>query len=306
MATNHTRPQQTTSRYSLYWLFSSISQHNRSRLLTLLALFVSSGLVIFAGCNGSGLKGDSLSPGSTTLISGGLGLTKAEWEQRHTLTATDNCSFYRYDPPLLGDHLSGSKYDFYEYYPYGVTFWHEAGRSSQDARISGMKADLRRVLSETQHMRLEAMEYLDLDKKHMAVRALLPADVQLQQTIPDQGLKTILLTEVYHSKSLESVYPSFAFAPKPWKGKEPGAIYVSYLQNGRDAQIEADLVTPLPCPSPTPAPPTPTPSSPPPPVPTVHLPKPLKTHPPLPIPSVPITKTAAEGCCFVYYASRLR
>src|SRR5438128_1770149 len=106
MATSHTRPQQAASRGSLSLLFPSISQHNRNRLWPLLVLFLWSGLVFFAGCNGSGLKGDSLSPSSTTnLASGGLGLTKAEWEQRHTLIATDNCSFYRYDPPISGDYF---------------------------------------------------------------------------------------------------------------------------------------------------------------------------------------------------------
>src|SRR5438067_9138568 len=77
-----------------------------SLLISLTVLFVSN------GCTGSG---------ATPFPSGGLGLTKAEWEQHHTLISYDeHDSSYYYDSPLL--------YDDHKFGGYRIRFWYEGDR----------------------------------------------------------------------------------------------------------------------------------------------------------------------------------
>src|SRR5205823_4870927 len=137
------------------------------------------------------------------------------------------CGHYRYDREILGDYLVDKSptppaFEFYELRSYGVDYWHEAGPVPADAPINGIQADIYRVLSETQHISPQswASSSLDVNKEHLAARALLPADAELQQTLPRNGSEATL-REVYHSKSLAGRYQPLPDASDPWKGKVP-------------------------------------------------------------------------------------
>src|SRR5947209_380547 len=79
-------------------------------------------------------------PTPVPLGSGGLGLTRAEWEQKHTFILAIPGSDYIYDgynPPLFG---------------YRVNYWQQAAGVDSAARISAIAVDSRLVLSDTGHI----------------------------------------------------------------------------------------------------------------------------------------------------------
>jgi hypothetical protein len=207
--------------------------------------------------------------------SGGLGLTKVEWERHHTLVELHGDDFYRYDALEQGEHYVFNSYD--------VQFWHEGAQANSDSIVSSITADLRRVLSDTLHMPPSGDDP-GLDLKHEALHLLLPDDAQLQKTEKyPQDQDTFI--EYYHSTSLENRYPALALAHDPWSDDAPGTIRVIY-RRGRFIVIITAGAVGMPQPTITSAPTdSPAPTAPPmPPAVLTGIPRPVPSFP-APVPS---------------------
>jgi hypothetical protein len=197
------------------------------------------------------------SPQADSFQSGGIGLTRAEWEKTHK-------------PDPLATHIGWERAAYYPESRYGVTYWHEDPQSQkpEDARIAEFIYKTRNPTSEGQLAEMVA---------------LLPADAQLQEKGQITGNVQARgdLWYIYHSQSLETRYPPLPDAPDPWKGKTPGTIYLECCYNGNGVTIRAQLARlPYKLP-PTEPPPTITPF--------VLLPTAIPTlpGPPKPVPSLP-------------------
>jgi hypothetical protein len=166
------------------------------------------------------------SPTPQPLASGGLGLTRAEWERKHNFILSIPGSDYIYDsfnPPLFG---------------YRVNFWQE-GANDPGARISAMAVDTRLVLSDTGKIPPAAAGTAALSNAQMqqAVHALLPADAERQGTEHPNATGTF--TETYISNLIKNVYPPLSAQKDPWGSRPPGTIRVVYEQGGPDVLITA-------------------------------------------------------------------
>jgi hypothetical protein len=171
----------------------------------------------------------SLTP--TPLPSGGLGLTRAEWEQHHTFILAIPGSDYIYDgfnKPLYG---------------YRVNFWQEPDTNDPAARISAMAVDTRLVLSDTGRIPPTTAATATLTKEQMqeAVRVLLLADAERQGTESPSGTPTF--TETYQSNLLKTIYPPLSTLKDPWGDLPPGTIKVLYENGGPSVLITAGNAT---------------------------------------------------------------
>ncbi len=131
--------------------------------------------------------------------SGGLGLTKAAWEQNHASRPYDSGPL-----PTSGIGFYGREMTVY--------FWPEGWLSLGESRITGISGGVSDVDG--------------ANTAREASRSLLPADAQLVRTIqnPTSG-KGIM--DIYHSTSLETRYPNRWFTPDPWNGVPAGTFYVT-------------------------------------------------------------------------------
>ena len=135
-------------------------------------------------------------PAPAPIASGGLGLSRAEWNAHHTLT--------------LDSGSSERRQDFYDN-QLRVFFWPEGWLAADQARI--------KVISSSQdHSASEA---------RAASRGLLPADAVLQRTVADPNMAFGFI-DVYHSAALRDQFPGRLFAADPWGGRPPGTFYVEY------------------------------------------------------------------------------
>jgi len=169
------------------------------------------------------------SPTPQPLASGGLGVTRADWERKHNYILALSSSDYIYDgfnPPLFG---------------YRVNFWQESF-DDPSARISAMAVDTRLVLSDTGKIPPAGAGTATLSKAQMqqAVQALLPADAERQGIENPNATGTF--TETYISNLIKNVYPPLSAQKDPWGGRPPGTIRVVYEQGGPDVLVTAGNV----------------------------------------------------------------
>jgi hypothetical protein len=198
-----------------------------------------------------------------------LGLTKAEWEQHHTMTD--------YEGSYVDNNDSNLKY--------GIDFW-AYGTATDNSPIYIVSAALVPVLSDTLHIptTYDVIHPVGGDLQRKAVVALLPADAQLVKTEPGVSEHDAFL-DTFHSASLERRYPPIALIQDPWGTDPPGTIHVSYLYGVSPfATIHAGSNM---APQPTPTPyPTKTPN---PTIPPGLIPTDIPTIPrPMPVPSWPV------------------
>jgi hypothetical protein len=216
--------------------------------------------------------------------SGGIGLTKAEWEKTHVLKVNKESAPNIYDPHYYD-------YDGKPFGEYVVNFWPDPQRDRGSLIIRGITGNPTKILSDVLDIRITP-EQLDQEKEQQAARALLPNDAELVESgrLPTHQHELI---ETYHSKLLEERYPSLPGVSKPWGENRPGTIHVSYSIYS-EVLVHANLVVP-----PAPEPTTPTLVDTPPPLPTAlptrviwSIPTPLGTRSMLPLPvpsrSIPI------------------
>jgi len=182
--------------------------------------------------------------------SGGIGLTKAAWEQQHRLFS---------DPFANGiDFL-------YDDGRYEVRFWQDWSlrAPTADSLISSIAFDTKVHTPELQYA---------------AFRPFLPVDARLE---PPQKSDQVL--QVWYSPSLVSRYSPLAGALQPWGTAEPGSINLAFRNGNSYVLIAAVLTFP---PRPIPVRPTPTPCGDHPcPTPTRALPTPVSTPAGSPLPS---------------------
>jgi len=210
-------------------------------------------LAFCAGCSDSantpspvGLMGTPAPP----FQSGGIGLTKAAWEQQHTPSSEPSDQVFVWYP----DH------------DYEVSFWHDwpLRPPTPSSLISTISFDTHANTPEAQRA---------------AVRSLLPADAQLEPDVSYPGL------EIWYSPSLINRYPPFAAMSQVWGTFGPGRIRVRHLESASFVDISALLYGP---PKPTdvvPVRPTPTLCGDHPcPTPTYTLPSPVPTAVRSPVP----------------------
>jgi hypothetical protein len=232
----------------------------------LLALTFASGAIWLLALWSSSVvsPGSSLpSSAADTFASGGLGLTKTQWEQNHAFADSDPVETYRY----LYDRTHPLYWRGTEVY-----FWGEQGAPLENAPISRIFFNAPIVLSETTGYRGEDVT---LEQMEPLIRTFLPADAVLVKTekFPDRW-DTIVQT--YHSDALASRYPTLSSGKTPWSresfspdfgppGYKPGTIFVDYHEGGPYVSITAgedgtpwDYIQPPP-PTRTPRPPLPEP-----------------------------------------------
>lgn len=224
---------------------SSQLRQNRSVLYAVIALVVIVGIsLLWVTVNmGNRAFSSDASSSSTPLpyASGGLGLTKGEWEKRHTLVDADDRFAYSYD--LL-------KSGRVEAVTYSIDFWRDREHTTSIARISYIGLSPALVISGTVEVGLVSEEAM-----HKVVLQLLPADAQflkkyIQGSTQNQGT----YREIYKSESLKGVYPPIPDASSPWVSSEPGTIYVTYVHKGLGIRIQAGDISAPKLPAPTPLP----------------------------------------------------
>jgi len=169
----------------------------------------------------------SQSPTPVPLASGGLGLTRAAWEQKHTFILAIPGSDYIYDgfnQPLFG---------------YRVNFWQQEAGDDPTARISAISVDTRLVLSDTGGIPASGAGTATLTKAQMqeAVRDLIPADAALQST--EISSVTGTFTQTYRSNLLKNVYPALSTLKDPWGDQPPGTFRVAFEGGGPSVLIIA-------------------------------------------------------------------
>ncbi len=169
-------------------------------------------LLLFAtGCGSA-----SQTTANVALVSDGLGLTKAEWEQHHIASSNIPNSPMRYS---------------YDSRKYEVAFWSNEASASPNAKISEIRTSLRGGQSD--------------DEYKAFARSLIPHDAQLQSTKSSDD-EYNAFSEVYFSQSLASQYTALSFptgVTDPWQGSPAGGIYVSYAR-GQDLLIRAGIGLP--------------------------------------------------------------
>ncbi len=160
-------------------------------------------LMLVTGCGSR-----SQSTASAAFESGGLGLTKAEWEQHHTLSSNN----------FLQNGALG-----YDSKNYEVYFWNADRAFPPTAPIILMW-----LYGPHDHI------------NETFVRTLLPSDAQLKDTIPRGWEGTF--TQVYYSRSLSTRYAPLPLATgvvDPWKESSPGTIYATYIRGDYSVLITA-------------------------------------------------------------------
>jgi len=191
---------------------------------------------LLAAC---GAAAPTVTPVLPPFQSGGIGLTRAAWEQQHPPLATPTVL------PML------------VWYPesrYQIFFWQDSPlyAPTADSVIAAMNFDTQ---ADTPAAR------------SAVVHSFLPADAQRD---PKEGYDPFPKQEIWYSQSLVSRYPSLLGVPQPWGELPPGRIMVHYSQalNGGQsfANVSASLNYPLaptqviptltpcgdhPCPTPT-------------------------------------------------------
>ncbi len=164
-------------------------------------------------------------PAPSGFISGGLGLTRAEWQQYYRPCET--CFQALFSEPTYEDDAD---------ILYSVSFWPEGWLSSGQARITGINPFAWQFEGET---------------AQSLTHRLLPSDAQFEATVQDPEADGEFV-DIYHSDSLETRYPQRLFAPDPWRGTKSGTIYVLH-GHSLAITIPADRYAPrLPLPMPTP------------------------------------------------------
>jgi hypothetical protein len=143
--------------------------------------------------------------------SGGLGLTRAEWEQK-----------FKPYPRYFGDYLKPYiSYDGPDDVTYDVFYWPEGWLAKDQARIDGIE------IFELVH---------DTDEAHVIAGRYFPADAQLLWTGSDPQRPEGFFF-VYHSRSLENRYPRRLTTDDPWNGAAPGTFYVIGWDLGMTVKI---------------------------------------------------------------------
>ncbi len=168
-------------------------------------------LLFAAGCGSS-----SPSTPNVALVSAGLGLTKAEWEQHHVASSNTPDSSMRYS---------------YDSRNYEVAFWSNEASAAPNARISEISTSFRGIPSN--------------DDFKVFARSLIPRDAQLLSTKSVDDDHDIF-SEIYFSPALASQYTVLSFptgVTDPWQGSPAGRIYVSYAR-GVELLIRAGIGLP--------------------------------------------------------------
>jgi hypothetical protein len=164
---------------------------------------------------------------SESIISGGIGLTRAEWEQKHTMVVDNESLYYLYDHD---DVTEGA---------YMVHYWHD-GPAQPESRIVAISVDARAVLSDADKMDFKDKRILTVEEIRSAFLMLLPSDAQLLDTkrprYSNEGY-----TETYMSKQLESAYEPLPGIGLPWTYDPVGSISVTYVDGFNVFSIEAGI-----------------------------------------------------------------
>jgi hypothetical protein len=184
-----------------------------------LIILASCVICLLTACSSDTLNhGSSVSSAPDSFASAGLGLTKTEWEQKHTLVGSSPDGTYYYDE-LPSPTWKGMS----------VYFWSEQGAPVENAPISRISLDARFALSET--IGYDGRPPSNEQMERGAV-TLLPADSILEKTeeIPfSQSMKR----QIYFSPSLASRYPPLSSGKTPWS-PEPPASNVSSVASPPD------------------------------------------------------------------------
>ena len=203
----------------------------------------------------------SAPPQASPFASGGLGLTKGQWEQQHKAVTEPR-------------HSGGVGYDGGKYY---VIFWSDQPPSqTADSPISFIAVNTGQAVNAALARQI--------------VPALLPEDVQFQRSeTPGDRLGT---TDYYFSPALATRYPAIGVVGSPWQTLPVGTIKVTYGAGMLPARLQPILITagemgipPTAQPSEENVPSTSTWV--PPALRTVVPPLPVLTGPPLPVPTGP-------------------
>jgi len=140
--------------------------------------------------------------------SGGLGMTRAEWNKLYSQTGSPS-GFMRLFMGYAG--YSGAELDD----GYNVWFWPEGWLSQGQARIRAIE---------------HFVPGLSYDEARSSAHRLMPVDAQLVQTVAT-GDCCGTIYDVFHSASLETRYPGRLLGPDPWNGAAHGTINVYYSWN---------------------------------------------------------------------------
>ncbi len=163
----------------------------RAKRCTLRAAGLLAAAVSLAAC---GVAAPTATPVLPPFQSGGIGLTRAAWEQQHPPLT----------PPTVGGAFVG--------YPdsgYTVTFWGDWPPSAPTA-----DSVITRIFFTT-HIQTPEL-------RSAVVRSFLPVDAQLEpKAAYPEG-------EMWYSPSLVNRYPRRASVPQPWGKFGPGRISVHY------------------------------------------------------------------------------
>ena len=161
-------------------------------------------LFFIAGC------GSSVPPAVvTSFASGGLGLTKAAWEQQHTPSNT-------FPGPIIAWGYDANRYQVY--------FWTIAKSVSSNSTIVKIVANVSSG-----------------EDSKTVLSTLLPTDAQLKNTLQTTGLQGTF-TEIYESPSLAQQYPALSLPTGGidlWQGMAPGTIQVVYTHGASPLIIQA-------------------------------------------------------------------
>ncbi len=245
--------------------------------------FVAFGLL--PGCDSS--QFGQLSSTPVPYASGGIGLTKAEWEKIHKLYDFNERDYYRYDVTMREQGRENY---------YLVDYWRERGKTTGTSRIF--------LIALSTELRLTNPKDSPGGEVQKMIKDLLPADAKyVKQMYPGEWSGH----DIYQSETLKSLYPPIPGAQSPWDDGEPGTVHVFYAytpdtgsapQGGRASlAITAGIRSPPAMPPTTPEPtvtiniptevptvlrPLPTGST----TPSVSIPSPLPSRP-LPVPTGP-------------------
>lgn len=221
------------------------------------------------------------------IASGGLGITRLEFERLHNLPTKV------IPDPRWARELSYNQGNGY----YQINLWYNGPQAGPEPGIQAQTF-------ETSLIRSIAFDRPGKSRAEVLteVRNLLPVDAVLKETREKMSEGTgrqWVIIDTYESKSLAKRYPPLPSIPDPWKGRTPGTVFVITSpegtgSGGTGASIYADLISlpRLEPPQPTrPLTKTPfnslTPEPPPKPVYTVPMPEPSY---PVPIPTGPLSR----------------
>ena len=140
-------------------------------------------------------------PPSGPFQSGGLGLTRAEWQQRYVVAQTDFA--LPFTEPVYEDRDHKSLY--------GLDYWPEGWLNGAQARITTINP-----------FGWGPGPFPPAG----FVQQLLPADSQRLRQDVGVGPDGRTAVDIYYSASLATRYPPRLGAPDPWQGTRPGTFYV--------------------------------------------------------------------------------